>query len=93
MEKAKLSVKGFAVAGAITWAISVLFVGLCNMKWPGYGDAFLDFVSSVYPGYLADGTLKSVLIGTGYAIVDGAIGGVIFALIYNCASCCKMCKK
>ncbi|MDD5217576.1 MAG: hypothetical protein PHN49_00780 [Candidatus Omnitrophica bacterium] len=88
----KISVKGFAFAAAMLWGGAVFFVGLANLQWPGYGKAFLDLVASVYPGYEALPTLKSLLIGTAYAIVDGTIGGSLFALLYNlCVGC--QCRK
>jgi len=41
-------------------------------------------MSSVYPGYKAAGTLGSVVVGTlYYALLDGAVGGVLFAWLYN----------
>lgn len=79
----KLSIKGLALAGGILWGASVLAVGLINLAVPTYGLTFLWFISSVYPGYKAEPTLISVLIGTGYALVDGVIGGTIFAWLYN----------
>jgi hypothetical protein len=79
----KLSVKGLAFGAAITWGLLVLFVGIINLVSPPYGTAFLELISSVYPGYHPVATLGSVVVGTLYAIVDGAIGGAIFALLYN----------
>jgi len=40
-------------------------------------------MSSVYPGYKAAGTLGSVVVGTLYALLDGAVGGALFAWLYN----------
>lgn len=79
----KLSLKGFTITCGLLWGGAVLMVGLANVVWPTYGVAFLQLCSSIYPGYHANPTLGSVLVGTGYALVDGAIGGAIFAWIYN----------
>ncbi len=79
----KLSVKGCAFASGVLWAAAVGLVGLANMTWAGYGDAFLRLVSSIYPGYHGVPTPASILVGTGYALLDGAIGGAIFAWLYN----------
>lgn len=86
MNQGKLSVRSLAIAGAIFWGASVLIVGLLNLIFPTYGLTFLWFASSVYPGYKADPTFISVLIGTGYAVVDGLISGAIFAWLYNLIS-------
>jgi len=79
----KLDVKAFAIAVAVIWAGAVLLVGLAGLLWPGYGGAFLNVVASVYPGYESDGSLGQTIIATLYATVDGAIGGAVFAWIYN----------
>lgn len=79
----KLSVKGLTIAGAIAWALGMLVVGILNLIWPGYGGGFLSVMSSLYPGFKASGTCIDVIVGVLYALVDGAICGFIFALLYN----------
>ncbi len=79
----KLSVKAPAIVCASLWAGAVLFVGLVNLTAPSYGAGFLSGVSSIYPGFRASHTAADVLVGTGYALVDGAIGGALFAWLYN----------
>lgn len=61
----------------------MLVTGLANMMWPDYGKAFLDAMSSVYPGYSATGSIGQVINGTLYAAIDGLIGGAVFAWLYN----------
>lgn len=82
----QLSIKGFTFGFAITWGLVVLFVGIINLLSPSYGTAFLELIASVYPGYHPVSTLGNVIVGTLYAIVDGAIGGAIFASLYNVAA-------
>jgi len=79
----KLDVKGMAYAAAATWGLAVLCVGLINMVSPTYGVPFLELTASVYPGYHFDGSVGSVLVATGYGLVDGAIGGALLAWLYN----------
>ncbi len=79
----KLSVRALATAMSLLWGGGVLLVGLGNLVSPSYGSAFLQMVSSVYPGFHASGTLADVIVGTIYALVDGAIGGLVFAWLYN----------
>jgi len=79
----KLSVKSLTITLALFWGGTVFIVALLNFLSPPYGKAFLDLVSSVYPGYKVVGGFSSVIVGTLYAAVDGAIGGIIFALTYN----------
>lgn len=79
----KLSIKAFALAAALVWAGGFLFVGLVNLVWPPYGGAFLDVMSSIYPGYSAMASFGNVLIGSLYALLDAAIAGAVLAWLYN----------
>ena len=79
----KLSVKALTYASAILWGLAVLYVGIANLIWPPYGGEFLQLISSVYPGYKAVASVGNVIVGTLYAVVDGAIGGALFAWLYN----------
>ena len=88
MEVAILRPKAVACASAIVWSGGVFLVGLANLVWPKYGMQFLEVLASIYPGYHAEPSLGSVIVGAVYAAVDGAIGGLILAWLYNrCASC------
>ncbi len=78
-----LNIKAFALASAILWGLLMLAVGIANMNWSEYGGSFLRVMASVYPGYIHDGSLNQVLIGTAYAAVDALIAGAVFAWIYN----------
>ena len=93
METQKLSLRGFSLAAGVLWAVGVLTVGLCNLAWPDYGTALLEFIASIYPGYHSSTGIVSVLVGTGYAFIDGLIGGFVFAALYNCFSSCCQCKR
>ena len=79
----KLSIKGLTIAGGIIWALAILVVGILNIIFPEYGGEFLKLMASVYPGYKASGEIVDVIVGTLYALLDGAICGVVFALLYN----------
>ena len=79
----KLSIKSLTITMALFWGGTVFIVALINFLSPPYGEAFLDMVSSVYPGYKVVGSFGSVIVGTLYALLDGAAGGVIFAWTYN----------
>lgn len=79
----KLSIKALTCACAIVWGLVVFLVAVGNLLWPPYGATFLGLVSSIYPGYKAVASLGNVIVGTLYALVDGAVGGAVFAWIYN----------
>jgi hypothetical protein len=40
-------------------------------------------MASVYPGYHATRSLGDVIVGGLYGLVDGLIGGAVFAWLYN----------
>lgn len=61
----------------------MLFVGLIHMAAPSYGGEFLRVMNSVYPGADTAPTLWRVLLGTVYGLVDGAVAGGVFALLYD----------
>lgn len=78
----RLSVKALTIAVAITWGAGVLLVGIGHLIWPTYGTAFLEMMASIYPGYEVGG-FGSVIVGTLYALFDGAICGAVVAWLYN----------
>jgi len=79
----RLNANALAVTVSVLWGISVLVVGLVNVIWPSYGQAFLQLCASIYPGYNPGNGVSLVFIGTIYALIDGLVGGAIFAWLYN----------
>lgn len=79
----KLSIKALALTSAVVWGGSIFLTGLANLLTPGYGADLLELAASIYPGYELTGGLGSLIVGTLYALLDGAIFGAIFAWLYN----------
>ena len=79
----KLSVRGLALASGIVWGGMFLIVGIFNLSSAGYGAHILDFAASIYPGYGGPAGFGSVLIVSLYGVLDGVVGGAIFAWVYN----------
>ena len=79
----KFNITALALTAGLIWAGAILVVSLANLLWPGYGQAFLDLIASIYPGYHPGHSIGSVIAGTLYGLVDGAIGGAIFGWLYN----------
>jgi hypothetical protein len=75
-----------ALTFGLLWGGALFVVGLANLIEPTYGVRFLEVVASVYPGYSASGSFGQVVIGTLYALLDGLVGGWIFAWLYNLLS-------
>ena len=79
----KLDTRALAIAAGLLWGGAILLVGIINMMSADYGVAFLSTVASVYPGFEPFTGIGSLVIGSVYGLVDGAIGGFIFAWLYN----------
>ena len=79
----KLSVKSLVVAAALLTALCFLFVSLLNLILPPYGGAFLALLTSLYIGYDPVARPISLIIGTLYSLIAGAIAGALFGWLYN----------
>jgi len=82
----KFNVTALALTVGLFWGASILIVGWSNVIWPGYGRAFLDVAASIYPGYHPGPAFGSVVTGSLYGLVDGAIAGAVFGWLYNLLS-------
>ena len=79
----RFNITALAITTGLFWGAAILLLSLANLMWPEYGVALLDVAASVYPGYQAGTGIGSVIVGTLYALVDGAVAGAIFAWLYN----------
>jgi len=79
----RLNLRALSLAAAVVWGLALLLTGLANMIWTGYGAGFLGTVASFYPGYHASGSFADLIVGTLYALVDGAVFGLVFGWLYN----------
>ncbi|HFC76983.1 MAG TPA: membrane-associated protein [Candidatus Moranbacteria bacterium] len=77
----KLNIKAFTIATGASWSIFILILGVASSF--GWGESFVKMISSLYLGF-KPGIVGGV-IGAIWAFVDGAIGGLIIAWIYNFA--------
>ncbi len=82
----KFNIAAAAITLGVGFAIALGLSGILNMLFEGYGQAFLDLMASVYPGYKASGSAGDLVIGCFYATTDGIIAGGGLALLYNLAS-------
>jgi hypothetical protein len=82
----RFNVTAFAATFALIWGGSILAVATAHVLWPDYGRAFLELAAAIYPGYQPGPSVGSIVTGTLYGLVDGAIGGAVFAWLYNLLS-------
>lgn len=79
----KMDVRAMAITSGLFWGGSVLALEALNLVAPKYGSGFLKAIGSVYPGYKGRRSARQVALGAGYAVLDGAVSGLLFALLYN----------
>jgi hypothetical protein len=82
----RLSIRGVMFTTGLLWGGCILCVGLVHLAFPGYASDFLAGISSIYPGFHGGRSFGDVIVGTAYALVDGGLGGVFFAWLYNAFS-------
>ena len=76
----KLNVKAFALTCGIIWGIALFMLTWIIIAFEGI-TADRTLIGLVYRGYNIS-PLGSI-VGLIYALIDGAVGGAIFAWLYN----------
>ena len=79
----RFNVIALSATVALLWGAAILVVASANLIWPTYGRAFLELAASIYPGYHPSPAIGSVITGSLYGLVDGAIAGAIVGWVYN----------
>ena len=79
----RLSLRSLIIAVALFNAICFLFVALMNLLLPPYGGKYLEMVTTFYIGYHPETGPISIVLGTLYALIAGALEGWLFGLLYN----------
>ncbi|MFQ5883245.1 MAG: bacteriophage holin [Candidatus Methylomirabilales bacterium] len=74
-----LSIKGLGLALGLTWGASIFLLGLAGAA--GWGRALVEVLGSAYLGFHP--SLGGSLIGGLWGFVDGTLGGIIIAWLYN----------
>ena len=76
----KLNIKAMAIAFGLVWGISLFVITWWIILLDGSSDA-TTFIGKFYRGYSL--TPIGSIVGFMWGLVDGAIGGAIFAWLYN----------
>jgi hypothetical protein len=77
----KLDTKAVALALGIMWSIGILSVSLLVLFTTSYLHNMVDFLSTVYLGYSL--SFSGIITGMVWGFFDAAIGGFVFAWLYN----------
>lgn len=75
----KLQPMALGISFGVLWSASIFLLGIAAMF--GWGDALVVAFASLYIGYKA--SIVGAVIGAIWAFVDGFIGGVAIAWVYN----------
>jgi hypothetical protein len=75
-----LKIKAFGVAGGIIWALAVIWVTVIHLA--GKSTLCFDLLDQCYLGLLMP-TYVGLIVNAVIGFIDGFIGFVIFAWIYN----------
>lgn len=79
----KLSVKGFALTCGLCMGVGLFLITWWVILFEGSSSDPIS-IGKVYRGY--NFTPLGSVIGLGWGLLDGLIGGAIFAALYNCLS-------
>ena len=82
----KLNVKACALACGLLWGVGLFALTWWIILFEGAtGD--ITFIGRLYRGYSI--TPVGSVIGLAWGLIDGAVGGAIFAWLYNLFAGCK----
>lgn len=76
----KLNVKAFTLAFSLFWGLGLFFLTWWIIAFDG-ATGEITWIGRVYRGYSI--SPAGSFIGLAWALIDGAIGGFIFAWLYN----------
>jgi hypothetical protein len=77
----KLNTKAVALALGIMWSLGILSISLLVLFTTSYLHNMVDFLSTVYLGYSL--SFSGIITGMVWGFFDAAIGGFVFAWLYN----------
>jgi len=77
----KLDTKAVALVLGIMWSLGILFISLLVLFTTSYLHNMVDFLSTVYLGYSL--SFSGIITGMVWGFFDAAIGGFVFAWLYN----------
>jgi hypothetical protein len=84
----KLNVKAFALTCGIIWGLGLFFITWWVIFFEGMAGDILP-IGYVYRGYCV--SVSGSFIGLAWGLIDGIIGGAIFAWLYNTLT--EKCEK
>jgi len=77
----KFNEKAMAISFGILWSLGVLFMSMTALVTQSYMHNIVDFLSTIYLGYSL--SFSGIIVGMIWGFFDAAIGGFVFAWLYN----------
>ena len=79
----RVRIRTASLTFAMFVAILMIVVGLARLVSEDYGQAFVEVMASLYPGYTGTANFPQVIIGALYGALDGAVAGAVLSWLYN----------
>jgi len=70
-----------ALSLGIMWSLGILFISILTLITNSYLHNVVDFLSTIYLGYSL--SFSGIIAGMIWGFFDAAIGGFVFAWLYN----------
>jgi hypothetical protein len=77
----KFNEKSMALSFGILWSLGVLIMSMTALVTQSYMHNVVDFLSTIYLGYSLN--FSGIITGMIWGFFDAAIGGFVFAWLYN----------
>ena len=77
----KLNTKSVALSLGIMWSLGIFFISILTLITNSYLHNIVDFLSTIYLGYSL--SFSGIIAGMIWGFFDAAIGGFVFAWLYN----------
>jgi hypothetical protein len=77
----KLNTKSVALSLGIMWSLGIFFISILTLITNSYLHNVVDFLSTIYLGYSL--SFSGIVTGMIWGFFDAAIGGFVFAWLYN----------
>jgi len=77
----KLNTKSVALSLGIMWSLGIFFISILTLITNSYLHNVVDFLSTIYLGYSL--SFGGIVTGMIWGFFDAAIGGFVFAWLYN----------
>ncbi len=84
-----LNIRALSLAIGTIWGFAIFAITLMARS-NGYGQEFLNSISSLYPGY--EISLAGAIVGGLYGLIEAIVGVYLVAKLYSFFNCSSRCR-